>query len=79
MLAELPHHFRAHFDVQNWQAHVESALKHVKTQYMDKGSILPLQGLVVSLFVFNYVYSLPREMAHNKHDEARRFRLHQHT
>ena len=45
---------------------------------MNRGSIKPVYMLVGSLFAFNYLISLPREMAHNKAQENARFKIGHH-
>ena len=67
---------RSFLDLPNWQANVDSTVRNFKRNMLDKGSVRPLQGAVAVLFVFNFLYSLPREMAHNQHEEDARFRRH---
>ena len=65
-------------DIPNWQRNAELLLREYKKQKIDKGSSQPLQMFVGTLFAFNVLYSLPREMAHNQHEEDQRFRLKRH-
>lgn len=77
MPADLPAHAHEVLDLSNWRQHVAEPGQQMK-RLMDKGSILPVKILVGSLFAFNFVMSLPREMAHNQQEERRRFKLDRH-
>lgn len=76
--AEVPAAVHRALDVPNWRANAEAFRQHYMKTYVRTGSIKPLQHVVGGLFLFNLVYSLPREMAHNKHAQDERFHVARH-
>jgi hypothetical protein len=76
--AELPALVKARLDLPNWRSNLDTSVRHFKKTMLDTGSVRPLQGAILAMFVFNWMYSLPREMTHNKHDEEARFKIHHH-
>jgi hypothetical protein len=75
MCTELPALARSHFDTANWRTNLDHGLRTYKREVFDRGSIEPLYALVGVMFAFNFIYCLPREMAHNAHTEKARFHV----
>jgi uncharacterized membrane protein YesL len=73
---EVPALARQHFDTANWRSNLDTAVRQYKKEFVDKGDIRPLYVLVGAMFAFNFVYTLPREMAHNSQTEKARFHVH---
>lgn len=72
--AELPDLAHKHFDVANWRTNAEASYRAYKKNMIDQGSVQPLIMTMSTMFVFNYIFCLPREMAHNQHEEQERFK-----
>ena len=73
MCAELPALARQHFDTSNWRHHAEMGIRNYKKNMIDTGNPHPFLAVIGGMFVFNFIGALPREMAHNEHEERARF------
>lgn len=48
-------------------------IRNYKKNMIDTGKAHPFLVVIGGMFVFNFIGALPREMAHNEHEERARF------
>lgn len=71
-LKDVPAISREHFGAVDWKGNF-ARTKHAYKKSLDEGGAMPLVQFIGGLFAFNYILSLPKEMAHVAHEEQQRF------
>jgi hypothetical protein len=74
-LRDVPSLARQHFQQVAWKENAQRAKDDFKKS-LDEGGAKPLVQFIGALFVFNYVLSLPKEMAHVAHQDNQRLGIH---